>query len=119
MWWRGCRSGGREPRGAPRVQALVVAAVPPDPSGDDRSLIALELAPEQSRARLSAALATAGFGQGQLLLLRDPRVPMALALADVDGFVTDDDKRLAALTDALRPPVVLGAYALPVEGDTA
>jgi chorismate mutase len=110
---------GPRTEGAPRVQALVVAAVPPDPSGADRSLIALELAPEQSRARLAAALGAAGFNQGQTLLRRDPRVPVALALVDVEGFVAGDDPRLAALTDALRPPVVLGAYAVPVEGDNA
>lgn len=105
--------------GARRVQALVVAAVPPDRSGEDRSLIALELPPEQSRARLAAALAAAGFVQGQTLLRRDPGVPVAQALVDVAGFVTDDDPRLATLADALRPPVVLGAYAVPVEEDNA
>ena len=105
--------------GAPRVQALVVAAVAPDPSGEDRSLIALELPPGQSRARLAAALGAAGLVLGRTLLLRDPRTAAAQALVDVEGFVTEDDPRLAALTDALRPPVVLGAYALPVEGDTA
>ncbi len=110
---------GPRSEGAPRVQALVVAAVPPDPSGDDRSLIALELAPEQSRARLGAALGAAGFSLGQTLLRRDPRVPAALALVDVDGFVAGDDPRLATLSDALRPPVVLGAYAVPVERDNA
>ena len=107
------------PEGAPRVHALVVAAVPPDPSGADRSLITVELPPGQSRARLVAALAAAGFTPGRTLLLRDPRSPVAQALIDVDGFVTDDDPRLAALTDVLRRPVVLGAYALPVEGDSA
>ncbi len=105
--------------GARRVQALVVAAVPPDRSGEDRSLIALELPPEQSRARLAAALAASGFVLGQTLLRRDPRVPVAQALVDVAGFVTDDDPRLATLADALRPPVVLGAYAVPVEEDNA
>jgi hypothetical protein len=103
--------------GAPRVHALVVAAVPPDPSGEDRSLIALELPPEQSRARLAAALGAAGFSLGGILLRRDRRVPVAQALVTVEGFVTDSDPRLAALADSLRPPVVLGAYAVPVEGD--
>ncbi len=103
--------------GMPRVEALVVAAMAPDASRADRSLIALELPAEQSRAHLSAALAAAGFAGAQALLRRDPPVPEARALVDVDGFVTDDDPRLAALADALRPPVVLGAYALPVEGD--
>lgn len=110
---------GPRTEGAPRVHALVVAAVAPDPSGEDRSLITLELPPEQSRARLAAALAAAGFALGRTLLLRDARVQAAQALVDVAGFVTEDDPRLAALTDVLRPPVVLGAYALPVEGDTA
>jgi chorismate mutase len=104
---------GPRPEGAPRVQALVVAAMPPDPSSRDRSLITLELPPEQSRARLSVA----GFDAGRTLLRRDPHLPVAQALVDMDGFVTDDDPRLAALSDALRPPVVLGAYALPVEED--
>jgi len=105
------------PEGAPRVQALVVAAMPPDPSSRDRALIALELPAEQSRARLSVALAAAGFDAGRMLLRRDPGLPVAQALVDVNGFVTDGDPRLAALSDALRPPVVLGAYALPVEED--
>jgi len=108
---------GPRPEGAPRVQALVVAATPPDPSSQDRSLITLELPPEQSRARLAAALAAARFDASGTLLRRDPRLPVAQALVAVDGFVTDDDPRLAALSDALRPPVVLGAYAQPMEGD--
>ena len=51
-----------------------------------------------------------------------PASPAARALADVEGFVTEDDPRLAALAGALgapRPPVVLGAYAVPVSGPPA
>ena len=110
---------GPRREGTPRVQALVVAAMPPDRSSRDRSLITLELPPEQSRARLSVALAAAGLDAGRTLLRHDPTLPVAQALVDVDGFVTDDDPRLAALSDALRPPVVLGAYALPVEEDNS
>jgi chorismate mutase len=105
--------------GAPGVQALVVGALPPDRSSLDRSLFALELPAGQSRAHLSATLAAAGFADARVLLRRDPPLPEARALIDVDGFVTEDDPRLVALSDALRPPVVLGAYAQPVEGDTA
>lgn len=109
--------------GGPQAQALVVAAVPPDPSSDDpdrtdRSLIGLELSLEASRARLSGALAAAGFDAGPLILRRDQGAAVAQALVDVAGLVTDDDPRLAALTDMLRPPVVLGAYAVPVDGDS-
>ncbi len=52
------------PEGAPRVQALLVGNVPPDPSGDDRSLLGLEVAVDVSRARLGQALTAAGFDAG-------------------------------------------------------
>ena len=102
------------PDATPAVQALVVCANPPDPSGEDRSLIGMELSVEVSRARLSAAVAAAGFGAGPLVLRRDPGAPVAHALVDVEGFVVDGDPRFAALQSVLRPPVVLGAYAVPV-----
>ena len=106
----------KRPEGAPRVQALVVAASPPDPSGDDRSLIGLELAADISRARLTSLLTAAGLAPGSVTLRRDAGAPSALAVVDVAGLLTDDDPRLRALDPALRRPVVLGAYAVPVEG---
>jgi len=107
------------PEGAPQVQALVVAAAAPDPSGADRSLLGLELPLEVSRDRLGAALAAAGFVAGPVILRRDPGAPAARALADVDGFVADADPRLRALRSVLRPPVVVGAYAVPIQEPAA
>ncbi len=101
------------PDGAPKVQALVVSAAPPDPSGADRSLLGLEVALEQSRARLAQGLTTAGFDAGTIVLRRDPGAGSARALVDVAGFVTEADPRLAALAFTMRPPIVLGAYAVP------
>lgn len=110
------------PEGAPQVQALVVAAAAPDPSDDglgtDRSLLGLELPLEMSRARLSTALTTAGFAQGSTILRRDTGAQVAHALVEVEGYVTEADPRLAALPDLLRPPVVLGAYAVPLDGES-
>ncbi len=117
----------RRAEGAPDAPAFVVAAVAPDPSGADRSLIGLELDREMSRARLATALATADFvldgtvpGSGAIpggvILRRDADAPVAQALVEVAGYVADDDTRLARLAAALRPPVVLGAYAVPIEG---
>lgn len=113
------------PEGAPKAQALVIAAAAPDPSGADRSLLGLELPPDVSRARLGAALSTAGFQAGEIILRHDPGASTTRALADVDGFVTDADPRLPALHSPalyppalhslLRPPVVVGAYAIPVQ----
>ena len=104
------------PEGAPKVQAFVVSAAPPDPSGADRSLLGLEVALEQSRARLAQGLAAAGFDAGATVLRRDPGDTSARVLVDVAGFVTEADPRLAALQFTLRPPIVLGAYAIPLEG---
>jgi chorismate mutase / prephenate dehydratase len=103
--------------GATHAQAMVVAAAAPDPSSHDRSLLGFELPPEMSRARLAGALTTAGLAPASIILRRDPAGQNAHGLIDVDGYVTDDDPRLASLGDALRRPVVLGAYAVPVEGE--
>ena len=107
------------PDGAPTVQALVIATIEPDASGYDRSLLGLELDLDVSRARLTAALTAAGLPPGAVILRRDQGAPVAHALAEIDGFLTDDDPRLAGLDAVLRRPVVLGAYAIPEAGAAA
>lgn len=103
------------PQGAPRVQALIAAAIPPDPTDADRSLLGVEFSAELSRTRLTAALAEAGFLPGRILLRREPGASSAHALVDVAGHVTDGDPRLAAVRPVLlQAPVVLGAYAVPI-----
>jgi chorismate mutase / prephenate dehydratase len=102
------------PDGGPLAQALVAAALAPDPSGEDRSLLGLELDRDVSRARLAGALKAAGLVPEAIILRREPTTPVAHALVDVAGFVTDDDPRLARLGAVLRPPVVLGAFAVPI-----
>jgi hypothetical protein len=103
------------PEGAPRVQALIVSAAPPDPSGQDRTLLGLEIDPDTSRARLNAALAAVGLAPRSIILPRRAATPANQALAEVDGFVAEGDARLPAIGALLRPPVVLGAYAAPIE----
>ncbi len=103
------------PEGAPRAQAFVVSAADPDPSGEDRSLLGLELAAGISRPRLGAALAAAGFTPRAIFLRRPGTALVAPALVEVEGFVAEDDKRLPAIGPLPRPPVVLGAYAVPIE----
>jgi len=104
------------PEGTPTVQGLVVSGAAPDPSGQDRSLLGLDLA-GADRARLSAALAAAGFRAGPVIVRRDSGASAPRALAEVDGFVGDDDARLPVLREAGCSPTVLGAYAVPVGGD--
>lgn len=103
------------PEGAPRVQALIAAAIPPDPSDADRSLLGVEFSAELSRTRLAAALTDAGFLPGRILLRREPGASSAHALVDVAGHVADADPRLLAIRPVLlQAPVVLGAYAVPI-----
>jgi chorismate mutase len=104
----------RRPEGAPTAPALVVAAIAPDPSGVDRSLLGLEVDPNVSRARLTTALGNAELNPGHIILRRDPGTPAAHALVEVEGYVADDDPRLASLGSVLRPPVVLGVYAVAI-----
>jgi chorismate mutase/prephenate dehydratase len=104
------------PEGAPSVQALVVAAMAPDPSAADRSLLGLELSAEVSQARLIAALGEAGFSPGRIVIRREPATASARAFVDIEGHVTDADPRLAAIRLAVQAPVVLGAYAVPIGG---
>lgn len=99
----------------PEPAALVVAAAPPDPSGDDRSLLLIEAEADAPRGRIAQALAEAGLAGGALLVLRAGDT--TLALAEVVGFLSADDPRLAALPWARR--TILGAYAAPVAGDPA
>ena len=109
----------RRPEGAPSVQALVIAAAAPDPSGRDRSLLGLEVDLDVSRDRLTATVTASGFAPGTVILRRDVGAQVAHALIDVAGYVGDDDARLIGIATALRPPVVLGAYAEPEDGGAA
>ena len=104
--------GSPRGEGAVGTQALVVTAAAADPSGDDRSLVGFELPPEGSRTRLNTILADAGLAASTLLMRRDPGGSGGVALIDVAGFLADDDERLRRLSGA----VVLGRYAVPVEG---
>ncbi|MBW8269384.1 chorismate mutase [Caldovatus aquaticus] len=97
-------------------EALVVSVLPADPTGRDRTLIRLEAEAGQSRARLAAALAAAGFAPLSLMLQREGAA--TLALAEVEGYLAGDAgalARLAALPFARAQ--LLGAYAVPETGE--
>ena len=108
------------PEGAPAVQALVISPAAPDPSGQDRTLLGLELEQDISRDRLSAVFTAAGLGQAAVWVLRrDPGSPLAQALVELDGHLTEDDPRLGKLNGLARHPAVLGSYAVPFGGPEA
>lgn len=101
--------------GAPRIEGLVVGAIPPEATGADRSLIAFEVEDEVSRTRISAALTGVGLPPSAMLVCRRQGLPSAV-LVEVDGFVPETDTRLASLAQAgAEPPVLAGAYAIPLD----
>ncbi len=101
--------------GASRASALIVAAIPPEPSGDDRSLVAFHSADEVSRARIADRLVAAGLPPLNLILHRPERTEAA-CLAEVEGLIAGDDPRLMALVEsgaAVAKPAVIGGWPVP------
>jgi chorismate mutase len=90
--------------------ALVVAPVPADASGEDRSLLRLEGSADATREGFARMLTEAGLAGRILSLVRQGG--RSLALAEIDAFIAAGDPRLAGLN-----AVLLGAYAVPVAGD--
>jgi chorismate mutase len=112
-WWLGiAKADARVVAALPvlgdRPTALVLANAPPEPSGDDRTLIAVR-GTATSKA-ISRALAHAKLAGG--VIARDD----GAALIDVDGFIAGDSPSLIALRVGLgvKAVTVIGAYAKPV-----
>jgi len=100
--------------GLPHGDAYVVAAVPPDASGDDCGLVALQASADVSRTKLVAQVKEAGFEPGTLWVRRLAGDSQISALVEVDGLVEDDDPRLSYIVGLEAPPVVIGGFAKPL-----
>lgn len=107
-------AGRGSARGDGGFDALALGHGAPDPTGEDRSLIALELDGDLSRARLIAALK--GAGLTVTLLAEHKGAGSAWNLLEIDDMVEEGDSRLGAALAPL-PMVVrivhLGFYAKP------
>lgn len=101
------------------LKALVIARCPPEASGDDRTLVVLQVAEEgMSMARLGGLLARVGLS-GQVVLGQHKAGGQDIRLLlDLPGFLDDNDARLTALQKAAPEMIVdmtvIGAYAVPV-----
>jgi chorismate mutase / prephenate dehydratase len=99
------------------LAALAIGKTEPEPSGDDRSLIAIEAEIEVSRARLHELLKAAGL-DGGILAMVGIGGDDGLWLIEIQDFVARDDGRLAKLValanKTIRRVVPLGAYATPI-----
>ncbi|MBT7029823.1 MAG: sigma 54-interacting transcriptional regulator, partial [Rhodospirillaceae bacterium] len=98
--------------------ALVIAMMAPDPSTNDRTLAAIDLAGEVSANRLTSALGAAGIDAALAARWHETAAPERwVNLIDMAGFTDADDARFDALSDALEVPVNqilrLGCFAAP------
>jgi chorismate mutase len=105
------------PRGNARgAGALVIGFAPPQETGEDRTLLAIETAPDISRARILALLAERHLACTLFAACEEARG--ALALIEIDGFVAVEDPRLAGFAALLGTPPhhlrPLGVYAVPL-----
>ncbi len=132
-WWPTLAASTRGPRVVARLpfagsgnargerpQALAVALLEPEPTGQDRALVAIESKDQLSRARLTELLARAGLSATVLAIAKRDAGSGAgqLSLVEVNQFLKPGEQRLAAL-DAAEPggiarTTVIGAYAEPL-----
>jgi chorismate mutase len=104
------------PDGFPSAQAVVVASTAADASSEDRTFFGFECDGDVSRSWLSGELASAGLHSQSAILAHQQGSPVAHGLIEVEGYLSQDDVRLTHLGPALRRPVVLGSYAVPIAG---
>ena len=99
--------------------AYVIGAIEQEASGDDTTLLLLEISAGLSRTKLQSLLQGAGFKAKLAATGRtsDKKVPDE-ALIEVKGFIGKDDKRLKALAEAAGEAVLriapIGGFANPV-----
>lgn len=111
------------PRGRfAELGAYVIANAPPEESGDDITLLVLQLSEgSPSMARLSSLLGQVGLAGQPVAQYRRSSEEGARVLLELSGFVTAEDARLAALIAAdpaqILDAVVIGAYAVPLAAE--
>jgi chorismate mutase / prephenate dehydratase len=110
--------GDRSKDANPGNQALVVARLKFETSGDDRSFIILELEQSISRAKIVDKLKEAGLETRTMNTFTGATGRVrTLHLIEVDKYVGADDKRLAQIIEKLDPSggraVAAGGYPVP------
>jgi chorismate mutase len=98
--------------------AAVIAVAPCDPTGDDSTMMVVDVAADVSRARLLGLLKQAELNGYVIAVNGDPARGGIQLLMMLDGFVTSDDKRLATLMELGKDQVgwvrVIGNFANPI-----
>jgi len=103
------------------IEALVIAMAPAEPTGDDRSVLAIETEAELSRSAFTAILNDADMPFRSLWDGRAMGEKGRVHLVEVQGFVDDSDTRLGALggsdTGPIRHVRLLGTFATPLPAE--
>jgi chorismate mutase-like protein len=98
------------------LEAFVVACRDAEETGDDRTLVAVETAPDVSRDRLRAAFTAAGIELTNMIATH--RSDGAWRhLVEVDGYLANGDQRLLDMVQTKDPAThvrVIGGYATPL-----
>lgn len=99
------------------LEAMAVGKLPLEPTGDDRTMIAVECSNALSRAGLRSHLEAVGLKPNHLWDTRENGPDARIDLIAVEDFVAADDPRLAAVLNRPEGEVahvhVIGAYAAP------
>jgi len=107
---------GAAPGGTPDLLAL--APVPHEPTGDDRTLLGLELMQDMSRGRLKDVLDAAGLAPLGFRSWLARGGDVSLHMVEIPGYLAQGDPRLDALSTALGGALSratpIGGYAVPL-----
>lgn len=99
-------------------QALAFGRVPPESSGQDRSLIVIETREALSRAGVTGLAERIGI---KGYPIASCAAGMHFQLLDAEGFITDGDARIEELSrlNDVEQATVIGAYAAPIDTSAA
>jgi len=95
------------------ARALVIARISPEPTGDDRSLIMIEMAEERRRVVFAEMLDRAGLDGRLVCAARDGSLQY---LVEAKGFLESGDGRLRHLMEEqdVERVQIIGAYPVPL-----
>lgn len=101
------------------AEALAIGRMPPEPTGDDRTLLVVETRPDLSRAGIKALVEQAGLPVQELADTDEPHAGDRLHLLELSAYVAPDDPRVVhlGLDSQVARAVVIGGYAVPLVAD--
>lgn len=101
------------------AEALAIGRMPPEPTGDDRTLLVVETRPDLSRAGIKALVEQAGLPVQELADTDEPHAGDRLHLLELSAYVAPDDPRVVhlGLDSQVARAMVIGGYAVPLVAD--